>query len=698
MKIAFAGSIEVLVIKDGKEIDRIVRPLRQTPDGPVVKYKRKLWVVQNNSINISGLPLAEGDEPSDEVDAIIPTQSAPCPSESWIVGAEGNNIPAVIDATSLNDIQKLIIDEGSGHRLMVDAGPGTGKTHTACLKVAALVARDDIPPSRIWMISFTRTAVHEIRSRLTILLESASDAASVRIATLDSLAWTIHSGFANDAILTGNYNDNIDQTLDKIRNNSEVREEFEKIRHLVIDEAQDIVGVRAQLVLAIIDSVSPGCGVTVFADQAQAIYGFTEDMQTEESTGISLVEELKNREFRAISLTEIHRTNSPALLRIFRDVRRLVLNTEVQAITRATEIRAEIERLADAKLGSSKDLKFSTLNPTSLVLMRQRSEVLTASSFNQTTSHRLRMSGLPVRILPWLSLLFWDYVEPLLTRDIFERLWQERITELHSNMTPAAAWQTLYETAGKSALVVDLQRLRSVLGRPNPPAAFTSPEYGDAGPIIGTIHASKGREAEEVLLYLPPPLSEQADEHTDADEEVRVMFVGATRARKRLFVGNSSSRRFGNFEGRFWKKRSGNYLQVEIGRTSDLDAKGLVGKSTFGTAESALKAQQRLLQTPVMTDLFASQVHELGWSFSLETPDKIRLGALSDKVKTDLREIAVQCNSWPPPKYLPHIRSIGLRSIVVKPDDNILDQLHEPWRSSGFLIAPMLMGVCMTKF
>ena len=33
-----------------------------------------------------------------------------------------------------------------------------------------------------------------------------------------------------------------------------------------------------------------------------------------------------------------------------------------------------------------------------------------------------------------------------------------------------------------------------------------SPEYGDAGPIIGTIHASKGREAEEVSLYLPRKL------------------------------------------------------------------------------------------------------------------------------------------------------------------------------------------------
>lgn len=700
MTTVFAGNIKVQVLRNGKVIEKIVRPLRQTPSGPVVKYKRRLWLVKNDAINISGLPVSDGDEPVAEATARLSAKHpAPAASstELVIVDTPAAETPAVVtDFTSTDDGQRLIIDGESSERLLVDAGPGTGKTHTACLKVAALVSRDDIPPSRIWMISFTKTAVREIRGRLTSLLGDPADSASVRIATLDSLAWTIHSGFSKDAVLTGSYDDNIDQTLAKIRDNPDVREEFEKIRHVIVDEAQDIIGVRAELVLAIIDAVAPDCGVTVFADQAQAIYGFTEDEGTDGSGKIHLVEELEDREFRSVSLTEIHRTSSPALLRIFRDVRHKVLQTEVAPLTRGANIRMEIGQLADASLGPLRELKFSALPANSLVLMRQRSEVLIASSFNQTTPHRLRMSGLPVRVLPWPALLLWDYKDRRLTKDVFDRLWRERIAGRNDAPSADAVWLSFYETAGDSASVIDLHRLRHVLGRSNPPASFTSPEYGDTGPIIGTIHASKGREAEEVFLYLPP-LPDQDDDHTDTDEEVRVMFVGATRARQKLSVGSSSGRRLRNVDGRFWRKLGGSKLQVEIGRTHDIDAKGLVGKSAFSTATLAKKAQERLQRTPVMTNLYASQIRELGWSYALETADKVRLGVLSDKVKADLREVATQCKSWPPPGFLPHIRSIGLRSIAVRADDSITDQLHEPWRTSGFLLAPMLLGICLTK-
>jgi hypothetical protein len=694
METVFAGAIEVLVIRNGREVDRVVRPLRRTPHGPVVKYKRRLWAVQNNSINVSGRPLCEDDVSKDEEQETAQATG----TSTQPLTASSSDLPVKTgkDVASIDVGQSGIIDADSQERLLVDAGPGTGKTHTACLKVAALIKGEDIPPSRIWMISFTRTAVHEIRNRLTTLLESATDAASVRVATLDSLAWTIHSGFSKDAVLTGSYDDNINQTLSKIRDSAEVREEFEKIRHVIVDEAQDIVGVRAELVIAIIDAVDQTCGVTVFADQAQAIYGFTEDEDGEADISVHLIDALEDRDFTLVNLTEIHRTDSPKLLGIFRDVRRKVLDNDVSAFERGTAVRAQIEKLADANLGSPGELKFAVLPASALVLMRQRSEVLTASSLNQDTPHRLRMSGLPVRILPWPSVLLWDHQERRLTKDAFVERWQTRAAGSQGAPTLDGAWQLLYETAGEKAAVIDLHRLRHVLGRSNPPAAFTSPEYGDLGPIVGTIHASKGREAEEVFLYLPP-LPEEDDKHTDLDEEVRVYFVGATRARKRLSVGCSSGRRLGNVDGRFWKKMKNDRVQVEIGRPYDIDAKGLVGRTAFSSAALALEAQEYLLRTPVMKGMNAQQERELGWAFALETSTKVRLGILSEKVNVDMQEIARRCESWPPPNSLWHIRSLGLRSLAVRADDSVVDQLHEPWRTSGFLFAPMLLGVCLAN-
>jgi hypothetical protein len=36
--------------------------------------------------------------------------------------------------------------------------------------------------------------------------------------------------------------------------------------------------------------------------------------------------------------------------------------------------------------------------------------------------------------------------------------------------------------------------------------------------------------------------------------------------------------------------------------------------------------------------------------------------------------------------------------MVLKPDDPIREALHAPWRDSGFLVAPLLLGYGMSYF
>lgn len=688
MKSVFRGNIEVAVHRNGREIDRITRPLRQTSHGPVVVYKKKFWLVAGNRIDISGQPLTQAD---------TPVQDGPATNSAGVATAASEPEAETSDRPLVEDVgQDSVVGALADARLIVDAGPGTGKTHTACMRVAALIDDHGVPPSRVWIISFTRTAVHEIRNRLSSFLADPDRASSVRIATLDSVAWTLHSGFSKDAVLTGSYDDNIRQTLRKIQTSPDVQDEFEKLRHIVVDEAQDIVGDRAELVLAMIDAVDTDCGVTVFADRAQAIYGFTEDEAVrEDDAGTTLLEELEDREFETISLTRVHRTDAPGLLKIFTDLRSRVLDEETPAALRGSEVRGEIQKLADANIGPSKDLSLETMPANGLVLMRQRWDVLLASSLNQKISHRLRLSGLPPRILPWLGLLLRNHTGPQLTRTEFDRLWELQVRPVIPQQSKESAWRLLVETAGETETVISIQRLRSVLGRSNPPATFTSPEYGDTGPIIGTIHASKGREAEEVCLYLPPEVDEN-DEYTDADEELRVMYVGATRARRRLSVGDSPGRESSHTEGRVWR-RIWNNVQIEIGRLHDIDARGLVGRSSFATGADAMKAQEYLISNPVLYGLSARAEQTLGWNLELKAERTHRIGVLSDKVRADLKAIAERCKSWPPPNFLPHIRSMGLRTIVLRPDDPQREQLHEPWRSSGILIAPMLIGICQTR-
>ena len=96
--------------------------------------------------------------------------------------------------------QREIITASVSSRMHVEAGPGAGKTAVACARVAHLIRAGRADPSNILLISFTRTAVHEIRGRISRHLDNPRDAASVRISTVDSFSWRFWTGFLKDDI------------------------------------------------------------------------------------------------------------------------------------------------------------------------------------------------------------------------------------------------------------------------------------------------------------------------------------------------------------------------------------------------------------------------------------------------------------------------------------------------------------------
>ena len=101
-----------------------------------------------------------------------------------------------------------------------------------------------------------------------------------------------------------------------IRSDSEsVLEVLSETSHVVIDEAQDLLGDRATLLEEILKRVPASCGATVLTDDAQAIYGFTEN-EPGLAPGETLPSRLRKwqtRSFREIELTKVYRTKSPSL-------------------------------------------------------------------------------------------------------------------------------------------------------------------------------------------------------------------------------------------------------------------------------------------------------------------------------------------------------------------------------------------------
>lgn len=602
--------------------------------------------------------------------------------------------------------QKAVILSAADSRLIVDAGPGTGKTAVACARLGHLVLAEDVRPSQTWMISFTRTAIAEIRARLHSYIGDAAFA--VKVATVDSHAWAIHSGYDPAASLTGSYEENIEQVIGLVEGDDDVVDYLGNVEHLIVDEAQDLVGRRADLVEAIISRLDPSCGVTVFADEAQAIYGFSED---EECAAAERPEELLDRlrsdpglHFEEAALDTIHRTSAKGLRSIFSDVRMAVLGGRGEGDGLFARIRQSIAGHADGDDLKPTDLGLDTLAAGSLVLFRTRSEALMASQFCKVP-HSLRLSGYGANLPPWIAMCFHDWLAAFMARDEFMARWASRVDPgVPPGYGPEEAWGKLIRLGGSADGSLEMDRLRRVLARRSAPIELATPEFGLPGPVIGTIHASKGREADSVLLLAAD--NRQFKSAQAEEEETRILFVGSTRARLNLRIGKAIAYpgpRLGS--GRCYRQVGGKTsrkVMIEIGRDEDFSPAGLVGNS-HSTREEALAAQEWLRQhAGVIIGFELHRDGDLDWNYRLRNPeDATTLAVLTRRFHDDFWEVARRVSDnagtkMSPPPDVRHIQALGCRTLVIAGDDAAIDRLHAPWSQSGFLLAPRVASFATT--
>ncbi len=305
-------------------------------------------------------------------------------------------------------------------------------------------------------------------------------------------------------------------------------------------------------------------------------------------------------------------------------------------------------------------------------------------------------------------MIFWDCTTKRISRSEFEKRWP-RVAELApSQHDPLTAWQVLVRLAGESKSVVSVAELRKKLARLSPPLEVCRADFGLGGPLFGTIHGSKGREADHVALMLP---RERAPDkgRVDPDEEARVLFVGATRARLRLVVVkpymSPGARVIKSGRACILSKDGKLRAQIEIGREGDLSAQGLAGKSRFTTADEVHSAQSWLL---LNCNRMASAVAVArGPAFAYHVSadgEGPAFALLESHVNHDLFEmgrlVADNAGIRPklrPSKWIPYVRIFGARSLAAPVGMSAAD-LHEPWGISGFMLAPLVQAFTMIDF
>ena len=141
-----------------------------------------------------------------------------------------------------NEEQKKVIQAPIDRKIIVNAPPGTGKTYTVSKKIEYIVQNDIVPLEQVLVICFSRSALREIKERITI---PEIQKRKLTIRTIDSFcSWVIKE--IEEEKYKKIFNETtkkkrIEYVLKLLKSNMDLQNSIKNLKHIIIDEVQDIV-------------------------------------------------------------------------------------------------------------------------------------------------------------------------------------------------------------------------------------------------------------------------------------------------------------------------------------------------------------------------------------------------------------------------------------------------------------------------
>ncbi|WP_353672203.1 UvrD-helicase domain-containing protein [Synechocystis sp. LKSZ1] len=163
--------------------------------------------------------------------------------------------------------QLLVCQFPYNKNLLVNAGPGAGKTHVLMMRCADLIYRQGIQPREILVLAFNRAVVYEIKKRISRLFTELGYGSYVQRLQV----YTFHSfALKNLDSDLKSLEDSLHEFALKMAENSDFREQVaSQYRAILVDEFQDM----NEDFYSVINSLykASGAGVMVIGDDDQDI-------------------------------------------------------------------------------------------------------------------------------------------------------------------------------------------------------------------------------------------------------------------------------------------------------------------------------------------------------------------------------------------------------------------------------------------
>ena len=443
-----------------------------------------------------------------------------------------------VQMPNLTPKQQKIADLPLESKCLIAGGAGTGKTLVLVHRLAKLVNIDNIGPgSEVLVLSFSRNAVREIRCRLQAL---GGAVAYVRVRTFDSFATRLLNLFVpSDNWVDNNYDERI-RLATALCHRPESKGELARYKHVVVDELQDLVGDRANLVKAVLESTA--CGFTMLGDPAQGIYNYQlksadQGMGSAQfyqwlrnCFGAQLSEHLLDNNFRAKSTT--------AKAALWAGAELNSTTPDYESIrSRLNETVRNLKSLGDAPAAAS---SLNLRSTTNAILCRTNGQALTISGQLSSLgiNHVLQTGATDRMIARWVSMLLRNVETSKIGKSRFLGIAHETTGE--SVPEPMECWTMLKRTERGTGSDLDIDTLANRIRCGDIPDDLTQTPVANL--TVSTIHKSKGLEFDSVLLVEPNVDSVEGARDEDSlenlPEETRLLYVALTRARDGLFHVN----------------------------------------------------------------------------------------------------------------------------------------------------------------
>jgi DNA helicase II / ATP-dependent DNA helicase PcrA len=537
----------------------------------------------------------------------------------------------------LDEIQQSVAQAKPETRTLVQAGPGTGKTEVAAARLVHLVSTG-VRPSQILVLSFSRSATRTLMRRVDVLrqgsLEISEELRHLSVRTFDS--WTFRMlrrlGMPPGDLLRRNYEQNIAMLIELMRGDrsAEVRELLSPVRHAIVDELQDLGGVRGALVIELLKLLcsekASTVGFTLLGDEAQGIFGYAVRNGHDEFSDITPAELFRRLRaswqpnLREVVLQKNYRSTDK--LATLAGRLRTVLSKPITGSQKLEAMLKVLSGVPEANIPlSAEDL--TVLGKESAgILTRTNGEAIRIAQMiwgkgiqAPQVQVDVRTSSQAFRPPAWVGATVGRVQGASVSRSQFSRIYKH-LYEGKGNALATAlevpgeeiAWRRLCSVVGvgPDSSTLELAKLRQRLAWPD---AFPDDEGPHPGMLhVMTVHQSKGMEFANVAVAEPsewftaPKGSKEADPDRDDAEEASVLFVAMTRAGrtiKRIPVGTGfeplRSGTFGSGRTRWFTWRNG-WVNIEMGIPGDIAQGSFVDVALHRSEEAVEKVQTMLAE------------------------------------------------------------------------------------------------------